>query len=117
MRVIGAADEFWRVRLTRVDISDSPDFEWRDDILYRRPPQTIGREAEVWRLEAVRLEDYEAVVIIAEYADREEAEAALAHAKEDLADMTKSQFEEAYLTPPDEPSPRLSSLDDGSLES
>ena len=35
VRMIGNADEFWRVRVTRVDTTDGFEFEWHDDILYR----------------------------------------------------------------------------------
>ena len=101
MKIIGAADDFWRVRLTRVDSTESADFEWRDDILYRTPPETEVCESERWRVEAVRLEDHESVVTIDVFDDRDEAEALLDRVREDLADMTKTQFEEAYLTPDD----------------
>ena len=37
--VIGGADEFYRLRVTRVDEGEPPDLEWRDDVLYRRPPE------------------------------------------------------------------------------
>lgn len=104
MRIIGAADEFWRVRLTRVDLSDSLDFEWREDILYRAPAVSEPHETERWQIEALRLEDYDTVVQIASYADRTEAEAFLIRVREDLAEMTKTQFEGAYLTPTPAPS-------------
>ncbi|MDZ4169433.1 MAG: hypothetical protein U1E26_07235 [Coriobacteriia bacterium] len=99
MKIIGAADDFWRVRLTRVDSTDAADFEWRDDILYRTPPEVEPQESERWRIEAVRLDDYEAVVSVGVLEDRAEAEAILERAQEDLLEMTKAQFEDAYLTP------------------
>ena len=34
---IGAAGDYYRLRLTHLDTVDGPDFEWREDILYRRP--------------------------------------------------------------------------------
>lgn len=99
MRIIGAADEFWRLRLTRVDTTDGVDFEWHEDILYRAPRVGPLEEVECYRIEAVRLDDYEAVVCIAAFDEREEAETFLEGVADDLADMTKTQFEEAYLTP------------------
>ncbi len=36
VRVIGNADEFWRLRITRVDTTQGLDFEWHDDILVPR---------------------------------------------------------------------------------
>jgi hypothetical protein len=99
MRIIGAADEFWRLRLTRVDTTDDFDFEWHDDILYREPHPKAAGELELWYIEAVRLDDYEALVALATFHDREDAEDFFQQANEDLQTMTKSAFEEAYLTP------------------
>lgn len=99
MRMIGAADEFWRVRLTRVDTTDNLDFEWHEDILYRQPRVTPADEIEFWNVEAVRLDDYDAVVRIAAFGDRDDAQAFVDRVKIDLTEMTKSQFEDAYLTP------------------
>jgi hypothetical protein len=31
-KALGAASDYYRVRIMHVDDSDSPDFEWRDDI-------------------------------------------------------------------------------------
>jgi len=99
MAIIGAADEFWRLRLTRVDTTDDLDFEWHDDILYREPSPSVAGEVEIWHVEAVQIEDYEALVRIATFGSREEAEAFFDRASDDLRELTKGQFEEAYLTP------------------
>ena len=97
VHVIGNADEFWRLRITRVDTTDNFDFEWHDDILYRQPTPTLGDEVELWHVEAVRTDDAETVVRVATFADADEARTFLARVSEDLAEMTKSQFETAYL--------------------
>jgi len=97
MKIIGSADEFWRLRLTRVDSAEEMDFEWREDVLYREPRTEPLRETELWHVEAVRLDDYELIVRIATFDERDDAEAFLGRARDDLAEMTKSQFEEAYL--------------------
>lgn len=102
MRIIGAADEFWRLRLTRVDTTDDLDFEWREDILYREPPASIADELEIFQVEAVRLNDYEHASCIARFFSRDEAEEYLAEARDDLSSMTKKQFEDAYLAGDDE---------------
>ena len=99
MRMIGSADEFWRLRLTRVDTTDDLDFEWHDDILYREPRVGTAADVELWHVEAVELEDNEAVVRIATFSEREEAESFFDRARDDLAELTKSQFEEAYVYP------------------
>jgi len=97
MKIIGSADEFWRLRMTRVDTTDEMDFEWREDVLYREPPNPALQDRELWHVEAVRLDDYDATERLATFDERDDAEAFMAQAKEDLRDMTKSQFEESYL--------------------
>lgn len=99
MKVIGAADEFWRLRLTRVDTTEELDFEWHPDILYREPHIKDAAEVEQWNVEAIRTEDYDTVIQVASFDDRAVAEQFFTRAEEDLRDMTKSQFEETYLTP------------------
>ena len=97
IHVIGNADEFWRLRVTRVDTTDNFDFEWHDDILYRQPTPQLGNEVELWHVEAVRTDDAEIVVRVATFADADDARAFLARVTEDLAEMTKSEFEATYL--------------------
>lgn len=101
MQVIGAADEFWRLRMISVNTTQDLDFEWHEDILYRDPQVQHAEEIDLWRVEAVRLDDYEATVIVASFDDRDDAEAFYLRANEDLSDMTKNQFEEAYLGEPE----------------
>lgn len=101
-RVIGAADEFWRLRMTRVDTTDDLDFEWHDDILYREPRPRPAHELEVWTVEAVELTDFDTIVRVASFGDRDDAEAFFQRAKDDLAELTKSQFEDAYLSVADD---------------
>ena len=97
IRVIGNADEFWRLRVTRVDTTENFDLEWHDDILYRQPTPVPGDEVELWHVEAVRVDDPDTVIRVATFGDADEARAYLADATEDLGDMTKSKFEAAYL--------------------
>jgi hypothetical protein len=99
MRVIGAADEFWRVRLKRIDATDDIDFEWHEDILYRTPNVTIERDLELWCVEALRVDDTDEPTIIASFGSRTDAEQFYRRVAEDLVDMTKTQFEEAYIVP------------------
>jgi hypothetical protein len=99
MQTIGAADEFWRLRLTRVDTTDELDFEWHDDILYREPAVTAAEEVAMWHVEAVHLEEPDTVVRIATFAERDEAETYFDRVLVDLAELTCSQFEEVYVVP------------------
>ncbi len=98
IRVIGNADEFWRLRMTRVDTTQGLDFEWHEDILYREPMVDHGDEVEFWHVEAVRLDDADSVVRLATFDTETDARAYLEVAQEDLSDLTKSRFELSYFT-------------------
>jgi len=97
VRVIGNADEFWRVRVTRVDTTLGLSFEWHDDILYREPKVDHGDEVEYWHVEAVRLEDADTIVRLGTFSTDAEARELLHIAQEDLRDLTKSRFEASYF--------------------
>lgn len=97
VRIIGNADEFWRLRITRVDTTAGLEFEWHDDILYRQPAVNYGSEVELYHVEAVRLDDSEIVMRLGTFAESGAARDVLAQAAEDLAEMTKSEFEARHL--------------------
>lgn len=97
-KIIGAASEFYRLRVTRIDATEEPAFEWREDILYRSPSVESPEEREEWVVEAVTLDDEERVTALARFTDPDEAHEYLVSAGDDLDDLTKSQFESAYLS-------------------
>lgn len=97
MRMIGAADEFWRIRLTRVDTTGELDFEWHDDILYREPRVRHADEIEFWKVEALRIDDAEQIVELGSFGDESDARDFARRVGEDLSEMTKSVFEETYV--------------------
>ncbi len=97
IRMIGNADEFWRLRITRLDTTENFEFEWHDDILYREPHPDPGDEVESWYVEAVRLDDSEVVSRLATCNSQGEARDVLATIMGDLVQMTKSEFEVAYV--------------------
>lgn len=97
VHVIGNADEFWRLRITRLDTTENLEFEWHNDILYRSPSPDYGDEVESWYVEAVRLDDPDTVSRLAVCPTHGEARDTLAAVAADLAQMTKSQFELAYV--------------------
>jgi len=99
--IIGSADEFWRLRVTRVDTTDDLDFEWHDDILYREPTVQTADDIELWHVEAVSLSDPEHVVRVATFTERADAELFFDRSSGDLVEMTRSQFEDSYLSPDD----------------
>ncbi len=93
--IIGNADDFYRLRLVRLDEAGVPDLDWRDDILYRRRPAERVEEYDVWRVEAV--DDNERAVVLATFDDPEEAREWLRVVEDDLCAMTRSEFEQAYF--------------------
>ncbi len=97
MRIIGSANEFWRVRITRMDTTGDLDFEWRADVLYREPSDVPVEERDVWQVEAVAVDDRDVLHVLDTFEDRDAAERFAATVREALLDMTKSQFETAYL--------------------
>ncbi len=96
--IIGAAADFYRLRVTRVDEPDEPDLEWRDDILYRNPPQQEVDGTESFAIEAVSVDDEDDVRPVALYGSTDEAYAALEAVQEDLDELTKSAFESRYFS-------------------
>ncbi len=94
---IGNAADFYRLRVMTVDTTDAVDLEWRDDILYRRPPaETIVDEA-AYTVEAVLLDDEDTTFTLGSFPDRGAAHEWLKSREEDLAEMTKSEFEGAFF--------------------
>ena len=97
MKIIGSADDFWRIRITRVDTSEELDFSWRDDVLYRTHQTAPVRERNLFHVEAVRVDDREDVRVLRTFEHRDEAEEFAQAARTALVEMTKSQFEQAYV--------------------
>jgi hypothetical protein len=95
--MIGNADQFWRLRVTRLDTTENFEFEWHDDILYREPRPDPGDEVESWHVEAVRLDDSDIVARLATCSSQGEARDVLSDILEDLTEMTKSEFEATYV--------------------
>ena len=94
---IGAADDYYRLRLTHLDTIEGPDFEWREDILYRRPETPAPAEGECFRVEAVSLDNDDEMTPLGAFDSRDDAYEALAVASEDLAELTRSEFEDRYF--------------------
>ncbi len=96
-KVIGSAGEFYRLRVTRVDEGDSPDLEWREDILWRTPPSAQLAEQEIYQVEAVEFDNDDVATVLARFGSQEEAYTWLESAEDDLAEMTNTEFEDAYF--------------------
>lgn len=96
-KAIGGASDFYRLRVLAVDTTDEVDFEWRDDILYRRPPGAVIEDEEIHRVEAVLLDDDDVTFALATFPTSEAAHEWMVARADDLDEMTKSEFEAAYF--------------------
>lgn len=94
---IGAACDYYRLRVLHVDESDEPDLEWREDILWRRPPAQHVEEYELYKVEVVALADEDEVTVIGAFESAEDAKEALSGAEEDLGELTRFEFEARYF--------------------
>jgi hypothetical protein len=98
-RVFGEARDFYRLRLIRLDAQGDLDFEWRDDILWRRPRIDPPEDVAEYRVEAVRLDDEERVAVLATFDEYGSAFEWLSQAQADLDEMTTAEFEQTYIEP------------------
>jgi hypothetical protein len=99
-KTIGSASDFYRLRIMTIDTTDGVDFEWREDILYRRPPAEPIADEEVFSAEAVLLDDEDVTVTLATFTDAAEAREWIDARADELGVMTKSEFEAAYFPQP-----------------
>lgn len=96
-KIIGSAADFYRLRVFAIDTTDGLDLEWRDDVLYRRPPSLELAEDRRYEVQAVTLDDEERTTPLAAFDDSAEAHAWMDEVGLELADLTKSEFEERYF--------------------
>jgi len=101
-KTIGPASEFYRLRITHLDITDDVEFDWRDDVLWRTTPPEPLDESDAWLVEAVTIEGPEIASRLGVFGDPDDARDFLSEVEEDLVDLTKSQFEAAWLEAEDE---------------
>ena len=94
---IGSAGDYYRLRLMHVDDTDSPEFDWREDILWRSPQITPPVEYELYRIEAVSLDDSESVTPLGLFDSLSDAHEALETASEEIDVLTRSEFEDRYF--------------------
>lgn len=95
---IGAASDFYRVRVVRMSETEPPEFEWRDDILWREPAAVEPEpDVEHYRVEAVAIDDEENVTPLGVFESTQDAAEAVDTAAEDLGNLTRSEFEDRYF--------------------
>jgi len=94
-KIFGKADDFYRARVLTLEEEVMPDFDWRDDILYRAPEEYRSRTKKKYCLQVVEL-DTRKNQILKQYSDKREANEALAEIEENLKELTKMEFEKKY---------------------
>jgi hypothetical protein len=95
---IGAASDFYRIRVVRMSEAEPPEFEWRDDILWREPANAEPeQEYQHFRVEAVAIDNDENVTTLGLFDSPQDAAEAVDTAAEDLQALTRSEFEERYF--------------------
>lgn len=98
-KLIGPASDFYRLRLTHLDMTEEPDFDWRDDVLWREHAPEPLEEHDVWIAEVVDVATGALAARLEGFDDPDEAREFLSEVEEDLVELTKSQFEAAWLEP------------------
>ena len=96
-KIFGKADDFYRARIMTLEEEMFPDFDWRDDILYRSPSKQHSEMRKQYCLQIVDL-DTKKGQIIKRYTNRKEADKALKMIDHDLKELTKIEFEEKYVS-------------------
>lgn len=94
-RVFGSADDFYRVRVIRIDEPDEVEWEWRDDVLWRHPAPQLQGATPRFRVDVV-LKDANEARSIAKVQSAAAAREIAQKADEDLAMLTKRQFDARY---------------------
>jgi hypothetical protein len=98
-RPIGAASDYYRLRILHVGETDIVDLQWRDDILWRQSRTPGASESEVYVVQAVSVPHDDKAIVLAGFESAEDAHEALAAAQQDLQVLTRSEFEDRYFPP------------------
>jgi len=96
-RGIGAASDYYRLRIIHVGDTDVVDLQWRDDVLWRQQAASRAAETEKYVVQVVALADEDVAIPLATFEAPEDAHEALTSAQEDLDVLTRSEFEERYF--------------------
>lgn len=93
-KVFGMAEDYYRVRVLKMDEELPADLEWRDDILYRAPKAYPSKLKVTYRLQLLTREN--AVHETASLRDKREVKNRLKAIREDLRELSKMKFDEKY---------------------
>lgn len=95
MRVFGKASDFYRLRVIKVNEDSDVDLNWREDILYRRPPGA-PMSTKVWYVIQAVMIDNESSYNLKRFVTGEAAMRFKDRIEELLRDLTKQEFEERF---------------------
>lgn len=95
MRVFGKAADFYRLRVIKVTEDSDVDLNWREDILYRRPPG-VSMTTKAWYVIQAVMIDNESAYNLKRFASGEAAMRFKDRAEELLRELTKQEFEERF---------------------
>jgi len=94
-KTFGKASDFYRVRIITLEQELPPDFDWRDDVLYRSPKESFDMIKRTYCLQVVDL-DSRKYQVLKEYSAKQEATQEKEMVEEDLKSFTKMEFEKKY---------------------
>ncbi len=101
-KIFGPASDFYRARLTRLDVPEPPLLEWRPDVLYRAAETSSTHEepSTTFAVELVNLDSDRSFVLLSQPCEQE-AQEALRQVLDDLATQSKGEFDVKYhVIPP-----------------
>lgn len=94
-RTFGKASDFYRVRIITFEEEIPPDFDWRDDVLYRESKEVSDAIEKKYALQVVELDSHNHQVI-EEFKELAVANRIRQDLQEDLETFTKIQFDKKY---------------------
>lgn len=95
-KVIGPANDFYRVRLFEIICEFPAELDWKEGASYFPPPIEEGKSLRKFLIEFVELET-KIVYPWRYFVDKDKALKAFEEIQEDLTTLTKSQLEKKYL--------------------
>ncbi|HDP70045.1 MAG TPA: hypothetical protein ENN38_04455 [Actinobacteria bacterium] len=96
IKIFGKANEFYRVKLVKLNKNEPEEFDWKEDILYKIPPKKFSVINETEYLVMVVNIDTNEGHNLNRYKSSTQAEKKIKLIEEDLKELTKIQFETKY---------------------
>ncbi|MCL5291439.1 MAG: hypothetical protein M1548_02785 [Actinobacteria bacterium] len=93
-RTFGAAADFYRARVIKIEESEPSELDWHDDVLFREPSYAL-KSKKSYRVESISLDTGD-IATLGEFGTERQAESLLSAIVSDLEELTKLQFEKKY---------------------